>query len=186
MYKLAVLLVVGLLTMGCMGNAYYVDKRFDSREESLIRAAAEVWEAAGSQPIDLIFRSSVDINTSGRKVIVKATDRTAREENSTFDDPEVVGVYDSNTVPILTGLELQRIVLDVERQPSVDPNDFHKCEGSCFQTMVEHELGHSLGLSHLPNPMSVMYYQPLRVTLSAEDKKALHDVMVQQNEPGPF
>jgi Matrixin len=51
--------------------------------------------------------------------------------------------------------------------------------------VLSHELGHSLGLGHVENPRSIMYYlmgeQPSTPVLSAEDKEAFADICDKRN-----
>lgn len=51
--------------------------------------------------------------------------------------------------------------------------------------LLSHELGHSLGLGHVENPRSIMYYlmgeQPNTPVLSAEDKEAFSAICDQKN-----
>ncbi len=51
--------------------------------------------------------------------------------------------------------------------------------------VLSHELGHSLGLGHVENPRSIMYYlmgeQPSTPVLSAEDKEAFSAICDQRN-----
>lgn len=146
------------LVSGCVGEAWYVDSRFTDEEQTQIRNAAEQWEALGAEPFHFVWRQKVNGLETDRKVIVRMGEREATQAWEGFRDVEwnYCGVAHVNT------FSADRIILVPARM----------VEGK-FQRYAAHELGHVLGLSHLPSDEAVMFETPQVEGPTELDRQAL-------------
>jgi hypothetical protein len=132
------------LLQSCMrSNAYYVDEKFSAQEQEHIRGAAAMWEEStgGSVHFDLVFGQRVDIWESDRNAIVKTSARAAFDRFPQMaSDKRAALFHDGST------FESSIMVIIAER-----------VEEGMLRTAIAHEMGHSLGLRHVPEVPALMY-----------------------------
>jgi hypothetical protein len=140
--KLAVLALTAFAT-GCLGDAIYVDERFTAEEEQTIREAADAWSAAtnGKAQVDFIFGQRVDLNDTGRRVMVRAGARAAENSFELVREGDPGGRHES--------WDSEVIVIVPERMDGID-----------MKYVVTHELGHHFGVHHVSEVTAIMYFQP--------------------------
>jgi hypothetical protein len=140
-----VLAVVALAApaIGCVGGPIYVDERFTEEEEKEIQAAADVWAAAtnGRGAVDLVFGQRVDLNDTGRRVMVRAGGRAAENAFELFREGDPGGRHER--------WDAEVIVIVPERMVGID-----------MKYVVIHELGHHFGVHHVADETAIMYFQP--------------------------
>lgn len=147
--KLALGLVVMVLFARCLagcaapvGGPFYVSSKFQESEEAQITEAAEAWEVAtyGAIHFDLVFGADVEPSVGsawGRRII---TPITAQEWLTT----DLTIGHEVNAGYCGKGTNYQAIVVLVD-------------SGVPVRDVVDHELGHSLGLKHVAEPTALMF-----------------------------
>lgn len=163
-YAKVLLFATFALLQGCMGKAYYVDEGFSTREQQLIRDAASMWEqsTAGSVHFDFVFDQRVDLSESDRNVIVKTSARAA------FDRfPEMASAKRAALFHEGSAFQSSIMVIIAER-----------LEEEMLRTAIAHEMGHSLGLEHVPEVQALMYENlnedPAKCVTEADLREARH------------
>lgn len=131
------------LTTGCLGDSIYVDERFTPDEVESIKQGAEAWNAAtdGKANVDLVFGQRVDIQDTGRRVMVRSSGRAAENVFELFRDGDPGGRHST--------WDAEVIVLVPERMDGID-----------LKYVVTHEFGHHFGVHHVADESAIMYYRP--------------------------
>ena len=138
------LFTIFALLQSCMrSNAYYVDEKFSTQEQELIQGAAAMWEEStgGSVHFDLVFGQRVDIWESDRNVIVKTSAQAAFNRF-----PEMAS--DKRAALFHEGSTFQSSIMVIIAE---------RVEEDMLRTAIAHEMGHSLGLRHVPEVQALMY-----------------------------
>jgi hypothetical protein len=155
--------LLALALTSCLGGEHviHVDARFTAEERAGIQAAADSWavRSVGAEPIDFVWGARVDVTDTGRRVLVRASSRTAAMVD---DNARLAGTV--AVTQMLPGAE--RILLLMDRIGEKDR--------ASFQAIVAHELGHHYGIHHENVPSGcLMSYEQVGEIPSRADADAL-------------
>lgn len=144
-----------LLASGCtsLERTFYVDGRFTPAEEQEIAEAATAWETAtgGAIRFDLAFGAvAVGTRESRRREIVRFTPEEANaSEFSGFRDLTIPGTRGPAVTQPGESFQIIAVVPDL-------------LFGWTLRTVIAHELGHAIGLHHVPSQDALMSFKPIR------------------------
>jgi hypothetical protein len=135
------ILIALLMATGCVERtgygdgrlvAVYTDSSFDDAELSFIRSATHVWDKYGVR-----YRTEKDLD--------------GKPAASIYIERSSAQIYNEGC----TWPGLDRITIYAERIWQLDPA-YEFDRGLAFQTVVAHEMGHSMGLDHVAFDFALM------------------------------